>query len=153
MVAGLGGLGLGGLGLGGLCLEGFCFDAGLGLLWVAGGCCWESFTGLEHVLRACLSAVDLIIASSFFFLTKAMMLICLMAEADADEQEEGEAEGGEDEGAVAVGEVFLEDSAAAAVAGAALWFCWTQDSLAFGVDSVAAFLLLGALCFGVWLLI
>ena len=126
-------------------LGGLCFEAGL----VVGECCWEeSLTGLEEVLSgACLSAlVDLIIASSFFFLTKAMMLICLMAEAFDVEEEEGETD---DEGAVADEVAVVEDDLEDSVVLLLLLFC-SHDSLALGVDSVAAFLLLGARCFGAW---
>ena len=140
---------------------GLCFEAGLGLLGVVvvivGEGCWEdSLTGLEEVLSgACLSAlVDLIIASSFFFFTKAMMLICLMAEAEADE-DEGEEGEIDDEGVVADATVVddLEDSFVFLLLLLLLLLCCSQDSLALGVDSVAAFLLLGARCFGAWLLV
>ena len=129
-------------------LGGLCFEAGLEVS--LGECCWEeSLTGLEEVLSgASLSAlVDLIIASSFFFFTKAMMLICLTAEAD-EAEDEGETDDEAVDADAAMVEVDLEGSV---VLVPLLLFC-SQDSLALGVDSAAAFLLLGARCFG-WLAI
>merc|ERR1719322_2095294 len=75
------------------------------------------------------------------------MLICLTAEAD-EAEDEGETD---DEAVDADAAVVEVDLGGSVVLAPLLLFC-SQDSLALGVDSAAAFLLLGARCFG-WLAI